>query len=191
MNTLLDKSIFVEVTRDHNVDTLILATLCKVLPSVATTVPRVLGEWNVRNDDAIGCGFELLALQNLLQPLTLLLTIDVKCCGAIVLDIAIRLILATVDCHDEYRAVTECKVWHIGPSWIVVQELNCVVSTSVVVTTNKVELCVVVLENRLNMREKFIEVALLVRECSHHIAIEHNKVLILDALQSVELAEKG
>ena len=191
MSTLLNKSIFMEVTRDHNVNALILATLSKVLPSVTTTVPRVLGERNVRNDNSIGCGLALLALQNLLQPLALLLTIEVECSSAIVLDIAIRLILATIDCHDENRTVAECEVWHICPSWIVVQELHCMVTTSIVVASNKVELGVIVLENLLNMREEFVEVALLIREGCYHIAIEHHKILILDALQSVELAEKS
>ena len=63
MCALFDISISMEVTGNHYIDTLILATMRKVLPSVTTTVPRVLVKRNVRNDDSIGSGFELLALQ--------------------------------------------------------------------------------------------------------------------------------
>ena len=63
------------------------------------------------------------------------------------------------------------------------------ISTSIVVTTNKVELCVVMVESLLNLIKEFVEVALLVRESSYHITIKHHKVLILNALQGIKLTE--
>ena len=111
--------ILVGVTAQHNIDISLVQEWKEALCCVERAVPHLVAieRWHMHKHDAVLCILALLALEHLLEPLCLLNTILIVVCSLVVLDIAIRLILATIENDEEYIALLEGVVWHTCRSW--------------------------------------------------------------------------